>query len=179
MTNTAYHATAWHGCNEQIKGNTAQRLNNRPLWAMAILPTIARYGQWHQCQQLPTPNNCQSCQHRLSLGQWHRMAWVILWRWHQLKRLSCQRLNNRPTAQAMPTHGVGAMNKSRVTLPIIGAMPPLGNGSIIITANNRPTLNNCQSYHRMAWHGCNGSIISTKPTPPTADLVHFSINHGK
>ncbi|UTO04848.1 hypothetical protein NKT77_10140 [Moraxella sp. FZLJ2107] len=127
-------------------GNTA---NNCPLWAMASMPTIARYGQWHQCQQLPvmgnginanncqrsTPNNCQSCQHRLSLGQWHRMAWVILWRWHQLKRLSCQRLNNRPTAQAMPTHGVGAMNKSRVTLPIIGAMPPLGNGSIIITAH--------------------------------------------
>ncbi|UTO21550.1 hypothetical protein [Moraxella sp. FZLJ2109] len=63
------------------------------------------------------------------------MAWVILWRWHQLKRLSCQRLNNRPTAQAMPTHGVGAMNKSRATLPIM--------------ANTAQWLNNCLScQHR-------------------------------
>ncbi|WP_256521229.1 MULTISPECIES: hypothetical protein [unclassified Moraxella] len=42
------------------------------------------------------------------------------------------------------------MNKSRVILPI---MPTHGNGSITITAH----------YGAM----------------PTADLVHFSINHGK
>ncbi|UTO04830.1 hypothetical protein NKT77_10050 [Moraxella sp. FZLJ2107] len=68
------------------------------------------------------------------------------------------------TPPVMPPLGVGAMNKSRVTLPIIGAMPPLGNGSIISTAqrlkrcHQLPTAQSsapsqhCPTAQGLAWH---------------------------